>query len=229
MAKRKSAQDRQQQRQQFQRRQRWLTGLVGASIFAIVVVILLLSAAPAPTAEEQARYDLDPALGSPDAPVTVIEYGAYGCPSCRLVHQQGFIERLLEDFPGQIRVVFRDLPVISPRYDNAMAQFAQCALDQGNGFFWAIHDIFYTQFSPTDGIPSTDTLVSAAQQVGLDADIVRACYEAGTHRNTVSYDQRRAEQLGLNATPTFLVNGQRVFLSGYEDLRMAVEQALASS
>lgn len=222
MVSRKSVQER-------HGRQRVIMGLAGVVIVAVVLLIVLAVASPPPTAEELARYNLDPFLGNPDAPVTVIEYGAYGCPRCRNVHQQGHLDRLLEDFPDQIRIVFRDLPIISPVYSEAMAQFAQCALDQGNGFFWAIHDIFYTQFTPTDGIPSTDTLVNTAQQVGMDGDTVRACYEAGTHRNTVSYDQRRAEQLGLNATPAFLVNDQRVFLEAYEDLRTAVEQALASS
>ena len=77
-----------------------------------------------------ARFDYDPVLGDPAAPVTIIEYGAYGCSACRAWHRAGIIEQVLAEFPGQVRFVFRDFPVIVPAYDQMAAEVAQCALDQ---------------------------------------------------------------------------------------------------
>ena len=92
-----------------------------------------------------ARLELDPILGDPDAPVTLIEYGAYGCHACKYWHEEGIVEALLEEFEGQVNFVYRDIPIIVPPYSQMAAEIAQCALDQGNEQFWTMHDAIYVQ------------------------------------------------------------------------------------
>ena len=70
--------------------------IMGGSVVLVIAaaIFLILSnsgeAAPEVAAE---RLALDPILGDPNAPVTIIEYGAYGCHACQSWHRAGIIER----------------------------------------------------------------------------------------------------------------------------------------
>ena len=172
----------------------------------------------------QERLDLDPVFGNSEATVTVIEYGAYACSSCRAFHQAGILEQLVEEYAGQVNFVFRDFPVISPSYDRMAANIAQCVLDQGEEHFWSFHNILYTVASP--GISSEDDLVQMASQIGVNSDLLQTCVDNDSHVRTVQYDEQRARELGLRGTPSFIVNGQQVYDSSPDGLRSAINQAL---
>lgn len=177
-----------------------------------------------PSAEATSRYELDPVYGNPDAPVTLIEYGAYGCHACKFWHEEGFIEDIIEEFDGQVNLVYRDMPIISPQYDTRAAELAQCALDQSNDLYWAFHDGLYTL--ARQGVSSADDMVEIGRQVGLDADALRACYEAGTHVETVRYDMQLGTDLGIRGTPTFFVGGQPIFSANPDVLRDLLQAEL---
>lgn len=107
----------------------------------------------------------DPVLGNPNASVTIIEYGAYSCPSCRAWHKAGFINQILAKYPNKVRFIFRDFPVITPSYDRMAAALAHCALDQGQDRFWAFHNALYEEASASN---SQEDLIQLGGQVGLD-------------------------------------------------------------
>lgn len=177
-----------------------------------------------PNDDELARYELDPIYGNPDAPVTLVEYGAYACPACKFWHVEGFIEDIIEEFDGQVNLVYRDLPIISPQYDQAGAEIAQCALDQSNDLFWQFHDAMYT--IALQGVSTADDMIEIGGQVGLDTDLLRTCYESGTHTETVRYDLARGTQLGVRGTPTFFVGDQPVFNANPDILRELLQAEL---
>ena len=222
MAKRKAARERRKKRKQQDQRSRWVTIVVVVAVIAVLGIAALASGAGGVTFNE--RFELDPILGNPDAPVTIIEYGAYACPSCKFWHEQGIIEQILAEFPDQVRFIFRDFPVISPTYDRMAAALAQCVLDQGEDKFWAFHDLLYTV--ARQGVSSYDELISLAERAGANADEVRACGDAGTHRETVLYDNHRARELGLRGTPSFFVNDKQLYSLSVEALRAEVQAAL---
>jgi len=174
-----------------------------------------------PSEEETSRYELDPVLGNPDAPVTIIEYGAYGCPDCKRLHESGFLDDVLEEFDGQVNLVYRDAPIINPAYDQMAAEIAQCALDQGNDAFWTFHDVLYT--IARLGSSTSDDLIEMGRQAGLDADALRECYEAGTHVDTVRFDANRASEAGVRGTPTFFIGDTPVFNFTLETLRDLIQ------
>ena len=202
--------------------------IVGGAVILVVAaalfVILSNSSQAAPAVVDE-RLTLDPVLGNPDAPVTIIEYGAYGCTTCQAWHRAGIIEKILAEYPGQIRFVYRDFPVIAPSYSRMAARTAQCALDQGNDAFWAFHNAVFTL---ADARSSQADLIQLGAQVGLDTDALQACVDNNTHVATVQYDEDQGHKLGLPGTPAFLVNGQRLFDASPDALRAAIERALSS-
>ena len=178
-----------------------------------------------PSAEETARYELDPILGDPAAPVTLIEYGAYGCHACKYWHEEGIVERLLEEFDGQVNFIYRDIPIIVPPYSQRAAEIAQCALDQGNDHqFWTMHDAIYRLAE--QGRASADDLLRLGGEAGLDEPALRSCYEAGTHIATVKYDHDRGAALGIRSTPTFVIAGEVVENANPDLLRQLLHAEL---
>lgn len=109
--------------------------------------------------------DRDHVLGSPNASVTLVEYGDYECPDCRTAH--GMIQDLCQWFSGDFCFVFRHFPIteLHPTAQQA-AEIAEAAAAQGQ--FWQMHNLFFEQQCPfEDGFPFT-----AATQLRLDTERV---------------------------------------------------------
>ena len=167
------------------------------------------------------RKELDPVLGDPYAPVTLIEYGAYGCHACKFWHEGGVIEHIIDEFAGMVNFVYRDMPIIVPQYSQTAAEIAQCALDQGNEQFWAMHDALFTM--ARQGQSSADEMIQIATQAGLDGDALRSCFQSGIHVETVRYDHERGAALGIRGTPTFVIGGQPVSNGNPDVLRQLLQ------
>jgi protein-disulfide isomerase len=223
--KRANARKRKGSREQQKKQQQQIQ--IGAALIGILVIGLIaffsLGGESAPEVA-QARLDLDPILGNPNAPVTVTEYSAYGCPSCRAWHQAGVMDQILEEFPNQVKFIYRDIPIIIPAWDQQMAEVAQCALDQGQDAFWKMNNALFTLTN--QGGTSQAEAVQYGVALGLDVGVLRACVDNKTHTNTVRYDMQRAEARGIRGTPTWFVNGQQVFNASPDILRQMISSEL---
>jgi hypothetical protein len=132
MSKPNAAHKTRMARRESARRQKiFLTGGLVTVIVGVLVLILSNTGSATP-AIAQERFDLDPILGNPDAPVTIIEYGAYACLACRSWHQARIVEQMLAEYPDQVRFI---LGFPDPPYDRMAAAVAQCALDQSQEGF----------------------------------------------------------------------------------------------
>ncbi len=177
-----------------------------------------------PTAETTARHELDPILGNPDAAVTLVEYGAYGCHACKYWHEEGIVEAILEEFDGEVNFTYRDIPIIVPDYSQRAAEVAQCALDQGNEQFWKMHDAIFSRAD--QGRASAQELIQLGGDVGLDAEALSACYQSGRHASTVRFDHERGLALGIGSTPTFVIAGSPVDKANPDLLRELLQAEL---
>lgn len=224
---RKNARQRRTERER-QKQQRRQQVIIGAALFAALLVVAAVGLSSRGNVEPQVteRALLDPIRGNPNAPITLIEYGAFGCHACQQWHVAGIVDRLLEEFDGQVRFIFRDMPIISPSYDRRAAELAQCALDQSNEAFWSLHDVIYEE--AVQGVSSNAELIALGESVGVDGAALRACDAANTHANTVLFDLQRGRELGIRATPTWLVNDRVVPGANPEALRQIIRQELAA-
>jgi protein-disulfide isomerase len=201
---------------------------IGGALLAITVIaIFFLSRPPAAADVPQERLSLDPVYGNPDALVSIIEYGAYSCHSCQSLHQSGLLEQIVAEYDGQVNLIFRDFPYITPAYDQATAEVAQCVLDQSNTAFWHFHDVLYTVYYMTS---TQDELVTIAGNEigGVDEATLRECVDGNTHIRTVQYDGNQGRQLGLRGTPSLFVGDQRIFSPSAQAIRQAINAELAA-
>ena len=196
----KPKQTRQLRHDENRKRQRFIQA-------GIVALVLLLAAGyflwPRPQAQAVSadRLNDDPTLGAANAPVTIIEYGDFGCPSCRAWHNAGIPDQIMATYGDQVRFVWRDFPVITAQSPKA-AEAAQCAYDQG--YFWEYHNLLFEQATSL----RAGDLKGYAARLRLDSDHFNQCLDSGQHKATVEKDLQDAYQNRFRGTPSFLVNDQ---------------------
>jgi protein-disulfide isomerase len=161
-----------------------------------------------------------PARGPITAPVTIVEFQDNVCPYC--AEANGTIERLFAEYPDQLRLVIKQLPVHPEGRLSSEASYA--AGSQGK--FWEFRDLL---FQHQDDV-GRDALVSYAEQIGLDIATFAAALDHHQFARAVARDRAVAIALGVQATPTFLVNGRRLVGSvPIESFRAAIEATRGSA
>jgi protein-disulfide isomerase len=148
--------------------------------------------------------DLDHVRGERGAPLELVMFGDFQCPFC--LGAQSSLRRVRERLGERLLFAFRHLP-IPERHPLApmAAEASEAAAAQGR--FWDYHDALYA-IQPK---LSRETMLGAARDLGLDADRIEAELEAGTHRDRVARDKASGEASGATGTPTFFVNGIRLY------------------
>jgi Protein-disulfide isomerase len=180
--------------------------LIGALLLISLVLVILGGAIIANlNAQAQPKQaltsDNSRALGPVNAAVIIVEYGDFGCTTCKAWEEQAVIPKIQAKYGDKIRFVWRDLPIITPESPKA-AEAAYCALDQGK--FWQYHDLLYLK-APALNI---NDLKTYAAQLGLDTAKFNTCLDTGQHANDVQADLKDGLSRGFRATPAFLVNDQ---------------------
>jgi len=145
--------------------------------------------------------------GPEDAPITIIEFSDFQCPSCSFFAQM-VKPRLEEELiaSGQAKFVYYDLPLVAI-HPNAFlaARAARCAEDQDQ--FWNYHDELYrrqARWAPLQN--PAEALVELAEEMGMDGGGFRTCLNSDRHAELVSANLRFAESLGIPGTPTVLIS-----------------------
>jgi Na+/H+ antiporter NhaA len=162
----------------------------------------------------------DHALGPPDAPVTLLEYGDYECPYCKAAAD--VIPRLLERSGGQLRFVFRHFPLPDVHPNAALAaEAAEAAGAQGK--FREMHDLL---FARQDRLQPPD-LVRYAEELGLDLAAFQDDLNSQRFADRVVADVESGEASGVAGTPTFFINERR-YVGAYDlaSLERAVRESL---
>ena len=180
-------------------------------LFAAILTAFTVSPASAQQRGVFIGVDDDPALGSPDAKVLMIEFGDYQCPSCRMFWKD--VEpRLKKDYidTGKLRLVFRDFPLTQIHPEAMLAAMAvDCAGEQNK--YWEYHDkVFREQYNKGDDIirfKAVD-LKKWAKDTKLDPAKFDQCLDSEKYKNEVLKDRMDGEAAGVQGTPTFFINGR---------------------
>ena len=158
-------------------------------------------------------------LGSPSAPVTLVEYGDFECLYCGQAYR--VIREIRESLGDRLRLIYRNFPLATfhPHAQNA-AEASEAAGSQR--LFWQMHDaLFEHQTQLTDR-----HLRLYASQSGLDMDRFNREMAAHAWAPAVREHFLGGVRSGINGTPAFFINGVRhVGLIDVLSLRRAIEHA----
>jgi len=158
-----------------------------------------------------------PSLGSVDAPVTIIAFTDYQCPSCAAMHPA--LERLVKEYGDKVRLVTRDFPLSQHAEAFKAAEAAEAARDQGR--YWEYVQILLRNQSAL----GVDKLKGYASELALDRTRFDNALDSGKFAESVQRDIEDGMKLGINGTPTVFINGRRVSAKGYDELKASVEAA----
>ena len=145
-----------------------------------------------------------PIMGDPDAPITILEWGDYQCTFCYKFHQDT-LDIINEEFikTGKVKVIFKDFPLNGPDSKLA-AESSYCAHDQGK--YWEYHDQLYENWAgERTGWITREALSGFAKSINLDTAEFNKCLNESKHENKINSIYEFGKQIGIDATPSFLV------------------------
>lgn len=148
--------------------------------------------------------------GLPSAPITVVELSDFGCPYCARFALETYPE-LHREYVESGQVKWRYVPMVLGIFPNGdlAARAAECAAQQQR--FWPMHDLLYERQREWKQTGAPEALFSGyARNLGLNERRFAACYRSPEAQRRVEQNTRVAAQLGVRATPSFLVNGHPV-------------------
>jgi protein-disulfide isomerase len=151
-------------------------------------------------------------LGPDNAPAKMLVFSDFMCPYCGSFAAQ--IEPQLKTEyinAGKLQLVFYDFPLGGSHIHSFLAaRAARCAADQNK--FWEYHDYLFGRIQEWGGSqsPPIDTFVDYAETLGLNRGDFEGCLKSDKYQDVVSAGRKLGDALGVNATPTLIVNGKRV-------------------
>ncbi len=162
----------------------------------------------------------DPSLGPEDAKVTIVEYSDFECPFCQRVQET--IKQVIEEYKGQVRLVFKNYPLSFHKNAVIAAEAGECANEQGK--FWEMHD---KMFANRLSLEEKD-LKKYAKDIGLNEAQFNQCLDSGKYKSAIDKDVVDGNKRGFSGVPAFFINGR--LLSGaqpIEEFRKIIDEELA--
>lgn len=159
----------------------------------------------------------DPYLGGEDAPVTIVEYSDFQCPFC--ARAEAIVQdELLEEYGDRVKFVYKQMPLASIHpWAQAASEIGICVLRRaGNEAYWRYHARVFAGQSEVRVETAAEQLLEIAVAAGGDGEEVKTCFDAEETAEVITATLREAENLGVNSTPTFFINGRR--LSGAQPI-----------
>ena len=204
-----------------------ISSVVGATLAVLIGVSLFFSSPggkqPLPVDPAGLTANAVNAKGSESAPVTIVEFSDLQCQACRASWPQ--VESLLAKYPDKIRFIYRHFPLTSiNKHAAEAAAAAEAASSQGK--FWEYAAILFDQQDTWSQTRDPKELfISFAKQLEIpDIDKFEKDLENQISKDRVLAELQLGNKFGVNATPTFFVNGEKVLSTG---LNLAVEKILS--
>lgn len=164
--------------------------------------------------------------GKKEAKVNIVEFGDYQCPAC--AYASPIVDKLIEIYKNNpdVNFVYRNFPL--PQHSNALisAEVAEAAGVQGK--FWEMHSMLYNGQNDWSGNPKPlDIFVGYAQNLGLDVKTFTDAVNKNKFQDTIFKDRSNGQALGINATPTFFINGEKMNgILGFDEFKKLIDSKL---
>lgn len=162
--------------------------------------------------------------GNEEASVTLVEYSDFQCPACGQFYPR--VKELMEEYGDQLRFEYRHFPLTNIHPFAAPAARASEAASQ-QGKFWEMHDKLFEGQSvwSKSGNPSA-YFIQYAEELDLDIDTFKRHLDASLISDAVNDGFNDARSRGFTGTPTFLLNGETMNFSTFDEFRSQIEEAM---
>src|SRR6185295_2305646 len=170
-----------------------------------------LDAAPAPAAAQRpgepdantvykAMAGDAPMTGPKNAKITIVEWSDFQCPFCGRVEPT--VTKILEEYPKDVRVFFKQLPL--PFHNNAHVAAEAALAAKAQGKFWEMHAKMFANQQALD----RPSLEKYAGEIGMNVDKLKADLDSGKYKQKVDQELAEGNKIGARGTPSFFINGK---------------------
>ena len=152
----------------------------------------------------------DHVFGKTGSKAVFVEYGDFQCPSCGSAYPQ--VKTATESYKDKVLFVFRNFP-LTTIHPNARAAAAVAEAAGLQGKYWEMHNQLYESQSDWENLTGdqrTNIFVGYATSLGLDAAKFKTDLASSAVNSKISFDQALGNKAGVNATPTFYLNGKKL-------------------
>ncbi len=222
--KNKERKDKNEKRKLSRRIILWALAVV--VIIAAVWGLLKISdnSLPASQSISMSASNSDWIRGDRNAKVILLEYSDFECPACAMYAP--ILDRLAEEFVDKIALIYRHFPLKMVHKDAELAARAAEAAGRQNKF-WEMHDmIFKNQDEWAGGGGAKNFFIKYADTLNLNAEQFKDDINLKEVKNEVNNDYQGGLDAGINYTPTFFLNGQKITPKNYEDFRRIIGEAI---
>ena len=202
-------------------------------IFILIIALLIwgMIAAARKNSREELNLKLlgqvssnDWVVGNASSTVTIIEYSDFQCPACATYYP--LVKRVVDGNIDKIRFVYRHFPL--PQHQNAMpaAQASEAAGNQGK--FWEMYDMIFSTHDEWENATNTkEVLSNYANSLGIDIKRYAIDVDSKEVKDKISLQLKDGENAGINATPTFFINGKKINNpESYEEFTRLINESL---
>ena len=165
--------------------------------------------------------------GEKSAKAVLVEYSDFQCPACRLYYP--IVEQLVKDCDGELDLIYRHFP-LAQIHRNALpaALAAEAAGTQGK--FWEMHNLLFDNQDIWKDLADPKSAFEAyANTIGLDIVKFRADISSEKVMDSVKESYKSGLKMGLQGTPTFFLNGDRIDNpKNYDEFKNIIQKAISS-
>jgi protein-disulfide isomerase len=169
---------------------------------------------PPPETKQVPLLSTAPSRGPANAPVVIQMFSDFQCPFCKRVEPT--LAELEKDMKGQIRIVWRHLPLPFHKHAQLAAEAAEeVRAQRGDAAFWQYRDLLFEAQGEPDALARAK-LVDLARTLGVDPVRFETALDNRVHKARVDGDHTIANAVGITGTPAFVINDY--YLSGAQPL-----------
>ena len=201
-------------------------------IRSAAAALALAFAAPAAMAQDapaaQAETLPDIALGAEDAPLTIVEYASFTCGHCANFHQENWPKLKAEYVdPGKVKFIPRDVYFDQPGLGAGV--LARCG---GDDKYYAVSDMLFDEQQEWLAGGTGEEIAANLRKIGLKAGMTEeqmtACWEdTAKAEQLIATFQQNASADEIEATPTFIIGGEKVQNQPWEGIKGVIDAKLA--
>ncbi len=195
-------------------------GIIGVTVALVIGAVFLFSAKPAPVA--LARQDVLGAQaqtkGDANAKVFLVEFSDFQCPACKAAKPA--VDAVVAQYKDKLVFGYRHFPLDQHQFAAKAAIAAEAAGQQGK--FWEMYDLLFANQEKF----SDSVFPDLAKQLNLNMDEFTKAMADSAILQKIQKDRDYGVQIGVNATPTFFLNGKKLNLTSFDDLKNAVAEAV---
>ncbi len=184
------------------------------SFFNLLIVIVAIGLACEKSPENKTETPVVPQsstasaeTGQPvEAKVHLVKFSDYQCPACKVFVP--FVNQLKQDFGDDIKVTYKHFPLSMHPYAHLAARSAEAARVQGK--YKEMHDMIFAGQEQWSRGNAEATFIGYARALDLDVQKFQQDMNSADMNRIVMADRREGRDLGVNSTPTFFINGDKI-------------------